>query len=79
AMLLSGMALAVPCVFGIVFYAQWLVNLYPDFVPRTLNADEVIAALEQYNKEKEHMDLPSLTRSLLPIVVPIVLIFLKAI
>ncbi|KJT58794.1 Gluconate permease, partial [Salmonella enterica subsp. enterica serovar Heidelberg str. RI-11-013343] len=25
----------------------------PDFVPRTLNADEVNAALEQYNKEKE--------------------------
>lgn len=52
---------------------------YPDFVPRTLNADEVNAALEQYNKEKEQKDLPSLTLSLLPIVVPIVLIFLKAI
>ncbi len=32
-----------------------------------------IAALEQYNKEKEQKDLPSLTLSLLPIVVPIVL------
>ncbi|EHR5405547.1 GntP family permease [Salmonella enterica] len=45
----------------------------------TLNADEVNAALEQYNKEKEQKELPSLTLSLLPIVVPIVLIFLKAI
>ncbi|ECV9910506.1 TPA: GntP family permease [Salmonella enterica] len=71
--------LAVPCVIGIVFYAQWLDKRYPDFVPRTLNADEVNAALEQYNKEKEQKDLPSLTLSLLPIVVPIVLIFLKAI
>lgn len=53
AMLLTGMALAVPCVIGIVFYAQWLDKRYPDFVPRTLNADEVNAALEQYNKEKE--------------------------
>ncbi|VEB54932.1 permease [Salmonella enterica subsp. enterica] len=79
AMLLTGMALAVPCVIGIVFYAQWLDKRYPDFVPRTLNADEVNAALEQYNKEKEQKDLPSLTLSLLPIVVPIVLIFLKAI
>ncbi len=32
---------AVPCVIGIVFYAQWLDKRYPDFVPRTLNADEV--------------------------------------
>ncbi|EDW7806351.1 GntP family permease [Salmonella enterica] len=79
AMLLTGMALAVPCVIGIVFYARWLDKRYPDFVPRTLNADEVNAALEQYNKEKEQKDLPSLTLSLLPIVVPIVLIFLKAI
>ncbi len=52
-MLLTGMALAVPCVIGIVFYAQWLDKRYPDFVPRTLNADEVNAALEQYNKQKE--------------------------
>jgi H+/gluconate symporter-like permease len=29
AMLLTGMALAIPCVLGIVFYAQWL-----DKVPR---------------------------------------------
>lgn len=53
AMLLTGIALAVPCVIGIVFYAQWLDKRYPDFVPRTLNADEVNATLEQYNKEKE--------------------------
>ncbi|EDV6198147.1 GntP family permease [Salmonella enterica subsp. enterica] len=78
-LLTLGVALAVPCVIGIVFYAQWLDKRYPDFVPRTLNADEVNAALEQYNKEKEQKDLPSLTLSLLPIVVPIVLIFLKAI
>lgn len=60
-------------------FIKWLDKRYPDFVPRTLNADEVNAALEQYNKEKEQKDLPSLTLSLLPIVVPIVLIFLKAI
>ncbi|KAB1400892.1 GntP family permease, partial [Salmonella enterica subsp. enterica serovar Schwarzengrund] len=73
AVLLTRMALAVPCVIGIVFYAQWLDKRYPGFVPRTLNGEEVNAALEQYNKEKEQKDLPSLTLSLLPSVVPIVM------
>ena len=30
-MLLTGMALAIPCVLGIVFYAQWLDKKYPEF------------------------------------------------
>lgn len=78
AMLLTGMALAVPCVAGIVFYAQWLGKRYPDFAPPTLSSEELKASLEQYNKDKEQKDLPGLLLSVLPVVVPIVLIFLKA-
>jgi GntP family gluconate:H+ symporter len=79
AMLLTGMALAVPCVIGIVFYAQWLDKKYPHFIPATPGSEELKQTLEQYHKEKEQKNLPGLTLSLLPILVPVALIFLKAI
>lgn len=80
AMLLMGMALAIPCVIGIVFYAQWLDRKYPEFSQQAEKTpDELQVTYEQYLKEKEGKPLPSLTLSLLPILVPIVLIFLKAI
>ena len=80
AMLLTGMALAIPCVLGIVFYAQWLDKKYPEFGAQAAQTpDELQATYEQYLKEKEGKTLPSLTLSLLPILVPIVLIFVKAI
>ncbi len=79
AMLLTGMVLAIPCVTGIVFYARWLDKRYPDFVPHPLNADEANAAVADYSQQKAQKDLPGLTLSLLPVVVPVALIFLKAI
>ena len=80
AMLLTGMALAIPCVLGIVFYAQWLDKKYPEFGAQAAQTpDELQATYEQYLKEKEGKTPPSLTLSLLPILVPIVLIFVKAI
>lgn len=67
-MMLLGMGLAVPCVIGIVLYAQWLGKRYPQ-----------ITSMEQIpSPPRSHEVLPTLTRSLLPILIPIVLIFIKA-
>ncbi|HHQ4767043.1 TPA: GntP family permease, partial [Aeromonas veronii] len=53
---------------------------YPEFSQQAEKTpDELQVTYEQYLKEKEGKPLPSLTLSLLPILVPIVLIFLKAI
>lgn len=79
-MLLMGMALAVPCVLGIVLYAQWLDKKYPEFGQQMQKEpDELQATFDQYLKEKENKPLPSLSLSLLPILLPIGLIFLNAI
>ena len=40
-MLLSGMVFAVPCVLGMVFYAQWLAKRYPDFNREAFSDDEL--------------------------------------
>jgi gluconate:H+ symporter, GntP family len=79
AMMLLGMGLAVPCVIGIVVYAQWLEKKYPDFTETPLIQEDLQAIHTSYQEEKTNKSLPSLTLSLLPIVVPIILIFIKAI
>ncbi|MCA6221778.1 GntP family permease [Photorhabdus antumapuensis] len=81
AMMLTGMVLAVPCVIGIVFYAKWLAVKYPEFQPidEAEEAQDLQAIHQRYLEEKENKSLPSLFFSLLPIIVPIVLIFIKAI
>ena len=72
AMMLLGLAMGVPCTLAFVFYAQWLAKKYPEFVSSVIDDDNtVISSLE---KKK----LPSLTLSLMPIVVPILLILVKA-
>lgn len=78
AMLLSGLVLAIPCIVGIVLYAQWLGRRYPDFViPETAQtSEELKASHDQYMQEKEGKELPSLFLSTLPIIVPILLIFI---
>jgi GntP family gluconate:H+ symporter len=78
AMLLAGMALAVPCVIGVVLYAQWLDKRYPGFVGSALTDEGIKTAHDDYRKEKINAPLPRLTLSLLPILVPIALIFIKA-
>jgi gluconate:H+ symporter, GntP family len=79
AMMLLGMALAIPCVIGIVLYAQWIGKKYP----AVNNHDEADGKLKEihntYLKDKADRQLPTLSLSLLPIVAPILLIFIKAI
>ncbi|WP_127959459.1 GntP family permease [Serratia microhaemolytica] len=81
-MMLAGLVLAVPCVIGIVIYARWLGDRYPDFQPEQLAQEEpedLRAAHQRYLAEKENKNLPGLFLSLLPIIAPIVLIFVNAV
>ncbi len=77
AMMLLGIALALPCTLAIVWYAQWLGGKYPGFVAKVPEED-LKSTHADYLKEKETKPLPGLSKSLLPILVPIGLIFLKA-
>ena len=79
AMLLLGMLFAIPAVIGIVLYAKWLDKKYPDFNQQAFTDEELKQKYDNYIAEKEKKYLPSLTLSMLPIVLPIVLIFIKAI
>lgn len=78
AMMLMGMLLAIPCTMGIVLYAQWMEKKYPDFTRHTGSPDDLKAIHENYLKAKATRPLPGLMLSLLPILVPILLIFIKA-
>lgn len=81
AMMLAGMVLAVPCVIGIVFYAKWLAIKYPEFQPvdETAKTEDLKEIHQRYIEEKVNKPLPGLFLSLMPIIVPIALIFIKAI
>ncbi|OKP02655.1 GntP family permease [Xenorhabdus eapokensis] len=77
-MMLAGMILAVPCVIGITCYAKWLETQYPEY--QLDDTEENLQQMHQnYMEEKEQKSLPSLFLSLLPIVTPIVLIFIGVI
>jgi gluconate transporter len=69
AMMMFGMVMAIPCVLSFVWYAQWLGRQYQN----------VGAAAETIISTEPSKELPSLTVSLIPIVVPILLILLKAV
>ncbi|MDH2924979.1 gluconate transporter [Nicoletella semolina] len=79
AMLLVGMGLAILPVVGIVLYAKWLDKKYPTFNQETFTPEELKQKFDDYIESREKKNLPSLGLSLLPIVLPIVLIFIKAI
>jgi GntP family gluconate:H+ symporter len=79
AMMLFGMLLAVPCTIAFVVYAQWLGKKYPGFSAATVTDQNLKTIQASYENEKNGRPLPTLTLSLLPIAVPIVLIFIKAI
>ncbi|EKT53072.1 GntP family permease [Providencia sneebia] len=79
AMILAGMVLAIPCVIGIVFYAKWLAVKYPEFMPDDTGNDDLHAIHARYMEEKANKPLPSLFLSILPIVTPILLIFINAV
>ncbi|WP_263707044.1 GntP family permease [Shouchella tritolerans] len=79
-MIISGMLFAIPMVIAMVIYAKWLgKRIYQ--VPSEDGMDwirpEKQLDVEQWLEEKEQKELPSLLRSSLPIVVPIVLIFMN--
>lgn len=74
AMILLGMALAVPCVIAIVIYSLWIEKKHPSFQP---NIPDPLPA-ETFAREGGEPS-PGLILSWLPIAVPIFLILLKAI
>lgn len=79
AMLLLGLVIAIPCAVGIVLYAQWLGKKYPEMQPEDFSAEATPQeAHQRYLDEKAGKPLPSLSLSLLPIVVPILLICVDA-
>lgn len=78
AMLLLGMVLAVPCVTGIVCYARWLEKRYPHPAGEGHPGGDLESMQQAYRQAKKDRSLPGLMRSLLPILVPIVLICIKA-
>ncbi|MBQ0270672.1 MULTISPECIES: GntP family permease [Providencia] len=79
AMILAGMSLAIPCVIGIVLYAKWLGTKYPEFIPDETGSEDLKEVHARYMEEKANKPLPSLFLSLLPIITPILLIFINAI
>ena len=79
AMMLLGMILSIPCVIGIVLYAQWLGKNYSDADDDYKTEEKVSEHQDAYHKGIAGRPLPSLMVSLLPIVAPILLIFIKAI
>lgn len=79
AMLLVGMSMAAFPVIGIVLYAKWLNKKYPDFNQQAFTQEELKQKYDDYIESCEKKRLPSLGLSLLPILLPIGLIFIKAI
>ena len=79
-MLGFGLLVAIPCVYGIVLYARWLEKHFPEFaVSPKLAADADLKKIhDDYMASKESKELPSLIKSIMPIVVPIVLILIKS-
>ncbi|WP_386691736.1 MULTISPECIES: GntT/GntP/DsdX family permease [unclassified Lonepinella] len=77
-MLLAGVVLAILPVVGIVFYAKWLDKKYPTFNQEVFTQEELKQKYDDYIASREQKQLPSLTLSLMPIVLPIGLIFIKA-
>lgn len=79
AMLLIGMIMAVLPVIGIVLYAKWLDKKYPEFNQEMFTQEELKQKYDDYIEKHEKKNLPSLKLSLLPIILPIILIFIKAV
>lgn len=81
-MLGFGLLIAAPCVMGIVWYAKWLEKQYPEFIPTehlTKSREQLASEHKDYMAKKEAKELPSLTKSIAPIAVPILLILAKSV
>ncbi|WP_415721144.1 GntP family permease [Photobacterium ganghwense] len=80
-MLGLGLLIALPCIYGIVMYARWLENHFPEYMaPPTLahESGDLKKVHDDYMASKASKTLPSLTKSIMPIVVPILLILVKS-
>jgi len=75
-MVLLGMVLGIPCLLPVIFYARWLGRRLPAATTPRAPVD-LIAAGEGFLREAARKPLPGLAVSLMPIVVPILLIMLK--
>jgi gluconate:H+ symporter, GntP family len=77
-MAIWGLIFAIPIIIIGVFYAKWLgkkIYQIPDETGLGYVRPGQPMTVQEYLESKEEKNLPSLTRSLLPIVVPILLIF----
>ncbi|WP_022940327.1 GntP family permease [Psychromonas hadalis] len=80
-MLGLGLLVAVPSIMGIIWYARWLEKRFPEYIPvEHLNKSKEQLRREHsdYLASKEAKVLPSLTKSIAPIAVPIILILFKS-
>ncbi|UXI04674.1 GntP family permease [Photobacterium sp. TY1-4] len=80
-MLGLGLLIALPCIYGIVLYARWLENHFPEYMtPPSLahESEDLKQVHDNYMASKASKTLPSLTKSIMPIVVPILLILVKS-
>lgn len=78
-MLGFGLIIAVPSVCGIVLYARWLEKHFPEYTaPLPTDRADLKQVHDDYMADKSAKSLPSLTKSIMPIVVPILLILAKS-
>ena len=80
-MLGLGLFVALPSVCGIVIYARWLENHFPEYMtlPSLTNeTNDLRKVHDDYMASKESKKLPSLTYSIMPIAVPILLILIDS-
>lgn len=79
AMMLLGMLIAVPCVVGVVLYAQWLGKRYSGLPDPAAGEENQGKIYNGHLNDRPDRPLPTLLVCLLPIVAPILLIFIKAV
>ena len=80
-MLGLGLLIALPCIYGVVMYARWLEKHFPEYMtppPLAQESDDLQKVHDDYMASKASKNLPSLTKSIMPIVVPIVLILINS-
>ncbi|NAW59991.1 MULTISPECIES: GntP family permease [unclassified Vibrio] len=80
-MLGLGLLIALPCIYGVVMYARWLENHFPEYMtppPLARESDDLQKVHDDYMASKASKNLPSLTKSIMPIVVPIILILINS-
>lgn len=80
-MLGFGLLIALPSVCGIVMYARWLEKHFPEYAtPPSIakEPEELKQVHDEYMASKASKSLPSLSKSIMPIVVPILLILAKS-